>query len=431
MGCLGNDKTQDNTNASDQPTTDVVVDTVVNPVTPEITNDPYGNIALFESMRRKIKFSLVFVENCYDFTYYCGKWARGSGVTVVYNEKGKGRDVRAGEACTMDNANVDIDRYLTFSCLKSIRNDVKVPLDENTLLTACVIQYCIGPTQFRKSSFLRELNNGAKGEDLVKWLTLYRKDPGVLKRCYFFAAMVCGKMEFSDLLDVRADGCYTLWQSDILQCKTAGRTNNVKNIKKDSDNCGIWNFDNLQQNLEIAKAPRTEHVTIALSPVKKTRKVVCQFVKDIVPDSIWNDVSNGRARIVEVPNDTIDFADAQNDTAYIAYQNGDYENALTAAKCALTTANNSKQRSAACYNIGITYAALDNYSDAIKYLKVAVDMATDDSQRIMCQQALDDVEQQQSQKRQNNAKNFAAGVLALGTMGFAARKIYVYRQKHK
>ncbi len=314
-------KEDNNSQDEGQPTTEVPAQD------PVVQNDPYGNIALFEATRSKIKFSLAFVENFYDHTYHCGRLAKGYGMTVIYDEHGKARDVRPGETCTMASANIDMDRYLTFSTLKSIREDVKVSLDENTLLTACVIQYCIGPSKFRNSSFLKALNNGAKGKDLVKWLTLYRKDPGVLKRCYFFAAIVCGEMEFSDLLDVRANGCYDLALSDILCCKTSKRTDNVNNIKKDADNCGIWNFDNLSQNLEIASGPRPRYET--------------KDVKDIVLDDVWNDVSNGRARVIDtiMAQDTITFADAQqmytcgqlNDSSYVAYQNGDSDAALDQA----------------------------------------------------------------------------------------------------
>lgn len=384
------------------------------PTTEVAQADPYGNIALFEASRRKIKFSLAFVENFYDFTYYCGKWAKGYGITVVYDENGKERDVCPGETCTMASANIDMDRYLTYSCLKSIREDVKVPLDENTLLTACVIQYCIGPTCFRNSSFLKALNNGAKGKDLVKWLTLYRNDPGVVKRCYFFAAMVCGKMEFPDLLDVCAGGCYNLWQSDILQCQTIGRTDNIKNIKKDADDCGIWNFDNLQQNLATVKKPSTEYVTIAIEPQKKTKKRECQFVRDIVPDSIWNDVSNGRARIVEVPQDTItSICDKYNDTANIAYMDGDYESALNAAKSALRAAENKIQRGDAAYNIGITYLAMGKYEKAVHYLRLSMaENKTAESEK-----ALQEATKKRDQRRGDYGIGFGLGLGLAGALG--------------
>jgi GH24 family phage-related lysozyme (muramidase) len=395
----------------EQPTTEVPAQD------PVVQNDPYGNIALFEASRRKIKFSLAFVENFYDYTFYCGKWAKGYGITVVYDENGKGRDVVPGETCTMASANIDIERYLTFSSLKSIREDVKVPLDENTLLAACVIQYCIGPSRFRNSYFLEALNNGAKGEELVKWLTIYRKDPGVVKRCYFFAAMVCGKMEFSDLLDVCAGGCYNLWQSDILRCRTTGRTDNIKNIKKDADNCGIWNFDNLQQNLATVKKPATEYVTIALKPKKKTKKHECQFVKDIVPDSIWNDVSNGRARIIEIPQDIIvqqmSICDQYNDTANIAYMDGDYETALQFAEAAYKIAQTNKEIGASTYNIGMAYLAMGKYERAVRYLKKSYEVnPTADAKK-----ALDE-----AIPKRNANRCWAGGGMFLGVLGLEAKR---------
>lgn len=44
----------------------------------QTTQDKYGNVALFESLRSKIKFSLAFVENYYPYIYYCGEaWTGG------------------------------------------------------------------------------------------------------------------------------------------------------------------------------------------------------------------------------------------------------------------------------------------------------------------------------------------------------------------
>ena len=249
------------------------------------------NAERFELNRNKIKFALAFVENFYDFTYHCGKkWTKGYGSTYVFDAKGKTRAVEQGETCTMADADLNMDRCLTFGVLKDVNNCIKVPVDDNTMITACMFRYCVGGAGFKKSEFLRALNSGVTGAELAKYLTGFRKDGGIVKRCYFFAAILSGEMEFSDLLDLRANGCYSLYISDILECKTDGRVSKVSDIKLDADGYGIWKFDNLQANLEKAKKPRTEHITIEIKPTKKTKKVEAKLVRDIVPEYVWNDV---------------------------------------------------------------------------------------------------------------------------------------------
>lgn len=106
--------------------------------------------------------------------------------------------------------------------------DVHVPLDENTLLATCVLGYCIGPNALKNSSFLAAVNRGVTGPKLAKYLTGYRQQPGVLNRCYFFAALLENKITFDDLLDLRAEGCYNLDITDICKCKKIKMVHTVK-----------------------------------------------------------------------------------------------------------------------------------------------------------------------------------------------------------
>jgi tetratricopeptide (TPR) repeat protein len=175
-------------------------------------------------------------------------------------------------------------------------------------------------------------------------------------------------------------------------------------------------------------------VSLNLGRKKGHVRVACKKVNEIVPDYIWQEVSNGRAQpVVTTPsqsNDTANFADAWasyscdelNDVSYIAYLKQDYETALEAGKAALKVAKTNKQRGAATYNIGITYFAMEKYEKAVHYLRLslAVNKTRD----------AEDALQQAIQKRNQRRTNYGIGtglVLGLGAIGF--RRIKKGRSK--
>lgn len=247
------------------------------------------NVELFEKTRSKMKFSLAFGENYYPYVYFCGKaWTTGHGLTVLYGADGTAKKVTKNtKPVTLEESDVYKGRYLTREVLPDVKNLVKVPLDEKTLLAVCVLRYCIGHKNFAESNFLKQLNSGKKGAELAKTLTGWRQQSGVLQRCYFFAALMCDKITFDDLLDLRAEGCYNLKLTDIVVCSDGTPKTDEKNFYE-------WDFTKIQKNLETAKQSRS--VKLVISPAakgKKNRTVVvnCQLVKQIVPDYIWEEVS--------------------------------------------------------------------------------------------------------------------------------------------
>ena len=251
--------------------------------------DPYGNIELFENSRSDIKFALAFVENYYPYIYWCGEaWTTGHGLTVLYNADGTHTAVTPDtKVPTLEQSDVYKGRYLTFEVLKDVKTLVKVPMDENTLLAACVLRFCIGGKNFAKSSFLEQLNAGATGAELAKTLTGWRKQQGVPNRCYFFAAILAGKIDYSELLSLRAEGCYNLTWNDIFVYEKG-------EPKMDKNGFCEWDFSKLQTNLAKAKQPRT--VGLNLGKTKGHINVKCERTKDIVPAYIWQEVSDNARR---------------------------------------------------------------------------------------------------------------------------------------
>lgn len=246
--------------------------------------DPYNNVALFNASRSHIKFALTFVENYYEYVYFCGKaWTTGSGLTILYNADGTSRKVTPKtKVPNISESDVFVGRYLTFETLSDIQKYVTVPMDQNTLLAVCVFRYCVGSKGFRKSLFLKKLNAGKTGAELAKTLTRWRQDKGVLKRCYFFAALLENKITFDDLLPLRTEGCYNLDLQDIV-VHYKGKP------KIDKNDFYEWDYSKLQKNLKKAKNHRA--TTLNLGNGKKVT-VKCKLVKETVPDYIWQDVTN-------------------------------------------------------------------------------------------------------------------------------------------
>lgn len=251
--------------------------------------DTYGNVELFEKSRSDIKFALAFVENYYPYIYWCGEaWTTGHGLTILYNANGTYNKVtRDTKVPTLEESDVYKGRYLTREVLPDIKNCVTVPMDENTLLAACALRYCIGSSNFKKSAFLRDLNAGKTGAALAKTLTGWRQQDGVPNRMYFFAALMCGAIDYADLLDLRAEGCYNLKYTDMFVYRKG-------QPKSDKQGFYEWDFSKIKENLQKAKGPRT--VCLNLGKKKGHVKVECKPVKEIVPEYIWQEVNDKVAR---------------------------------------------------------------------------------------------------------------------------------------
>ena len=396
-------------------------ETTANKVTE--TNDPYGNVALFEATRSKIKFALAFAENYYPYTYWCGEaWTTGHGLTILYNADGSYKTVKQNtKVPTIEESDVYKGRYLTHEILKDIKRYVTVPMDENTMIAACVLRYCIGGKNFKNSAFLKQLNAGVTGEKLAKTMTGWRQQHGVPNRCYFFAALMSGKMKYSELLDLRAEGCYNLDWQDIF-------VYNGKNPKKDANGFYEWDYSKLQANLAKAKLDRNVPLNLG---GKKHVVVKCKMVKDIVPKYIWDEVSSGKSKHNKANNTitvvTPETTNEKSDKSYIAYQKGDYKTALKAGKEALALAETDKQKGAAYYNIGISYLALGNYDKAVKFLNKSLKINKTSAAERKLQEAL-------AQRKANGNKK-AIPVAAVAAAGFGvalyARKKYLMQRKKR
>lgn len=400
-------------------------------------DDKYGNIALFEACRSDVKFALAFVENHYDYVYWCGEaWTTADGLTILYNADGSYKKVtKDTKVPNFDEADVYKGRYMTFEILPDIENCITVPMDKETLITACILRYCIGHTNFKNSSFVKQLNAGKNGADLAKTLTGWRQQQGVPNRLYFFAALMSGKMQYSDLLNLRAEGCYNLTWKDIFVYSENNKP------KQDANGFYEWDFSNIINNLEKAKQPR--QVKLKLEKVKdgKTVNIDCKLVKEIVPEYVLNDVVKHSKSGDEKQTNTIDFIDAeksyacdcQNDTSFIAYKNGDYKKALKAGQMALKSAQSNKQFASAHYNIGRANLGLENYNRAKKCFEKSLTYNETDAAKKHLQLAQEkiDVTHQKNQKKRRNAGKIALFASAGLGLAYGGRKHYLAQQQKK
>lgn len=397
----------------EKPKTEVVKQTATLSMPKVTPNDPYGNVALFEASRSKIKFALAFVENYYPYIYSDGKyWTTGHGLRFLYGSNGKAKEVKQNTPIpTLEESDVFKGRYLTHEILPNIKNFITVPIDENTLIAACVLRYALGETKFRKSEFLKQLNAGKKGAELARYLTIYRIQDGVMKRCYFFAALMAEEIEFSDLLDLRSEGCYNLLPGDIAKWDSK-----KGDYVKDKANYAFWDFSKVHENLEKAKRPRTTN--LYLGKGKGYVAVKCKLVKDIVPDYIWQELDAEETKkhksIQSQHQSSISFANAitelrelalekyhnqdysgaiaclndiiktgyknapiYNDMSLIYYEAGQFKQAKMATDQALKYATTNKDKSAALYNQGRAYAGQGDYTRALESYSAASAFSND------------------------------------------------------
>ena len=378
--------------------------------------DTCDNAQLFEKCRSDVKFSLAFVENYYDHVYWCGEaWTTGHGLTILYNADGTYTLVtKDTKIPTVAESDVYEGRYLTYEILPDIKECITVPMDENTMIAACVLRYCIGHKNFKNSSFVKQLNNGVTGEELAKTLTGWRKQEGVPNRCYFFAALMAGKIQYVDWLQLRAEGCYNLSWRDIFVYVDG-------EPKVDENGFYEWDFSKIAENLKKAQNPRFVRLNLGDG---KHACVRCKLVKEIVPDYVLQDVARHQNE------KTINFedvsADMLNDSSRVAYLKEDYKIALKSGKSALKYALTNKQKGAACYNIGVAYLARGKYNKAVKYLEQSLAH----NKTKVAKEDLETARQKRGENRKKTAVGFAVGTgIAVGVA--LGRRRYIMRRNRQ
>ncbi len=235
------------------------------------------NAEVFDESLDDIKTVLCFMENFSSKAFKDGKGVPtiGYGCTYLIDENGRGNreisPIRMGMNMTMDEAVEQKDRYLIHRVKKQILEDVKVPLEKKDIIASATFMYVIGPNAFKKSEYLKAMNNGVEGEELAHYMLGFAKDKGVVKRNWFAAQIMSGKLETADFLDFRAEGCYSLEMEDC--CEMDGNR-----VKRDENGMGCFIDDHFEENIAKAK--------------KKRSSVIgeCKIVREILPQKVVSSV---------------------------------------------------------------------------------------------------------------------------------------------
>lgn len=236
------------------------------------------NKQVFLENLNEIKATLCFMENFSDTTYLDGNGVPtiGYGSTYFIDEKGEGdwstSKVKKGMEISLREADVQKERYLKFKVLPQMMKDVKVPLTAEEMIASSSFAYNVGPGGFRRSEYLKAMNKGIKGKYLARCMFDAKKNNmGLVKRNLFAYYIMQKKVKVSDLLNMRAEGCYSLELYDC--CATQG-----DGIKWEKDGLATFREDNIAANIAKAKKKRISK----LGP--------CKLVREILPAKVVKSV---------------------------------------------------------------------------------------------------------------------------------------------
>ena len=231
-----------------------------------------------------IKTVLCFMENYSPNAFKDGKGVStiGYGCTYLIDENGRGNrnisPISDNGKMSMEESDIQKERYLMFRVLPQILNDVKVPLHDKTMIATTSFMYVIGPNAFKNSEYLEAMNKGIQGEELSRYMLGFAKDKGVVKRNLFAYYLMSGKLEPEDFLNLRAEGCYSLEMEDC--CAMNG-----DKVQRDENGLGSFRSDNFEENIKKAKKPRS-------SVIGK-----CKMVSQLLPDYVVESFQKNRVKV--------------------------------------------------------------------------------------------------------------------------------------
>ena len=272
-------------------------------------------------------------------------------------------------------------------------------------------------------SFYNALNGGT-AEDWANTLGNFcAEQGGIYWRRWLQGQIAMGNITYKDLLDLPIKSMYEFW------C-LVGKDKSVF-FKTNEDGSATVNPEGLKKFKEWIKNPVTKEGK------PNTNKTVRQIINSVNPEIIK---SIEKATFDAPVQDTYFVlfeqirqqysCNAQNDTSYTAYKNGDYDKALKAGKSALQLAETNKQKGAANYNIGISYMELGKYNKAVHYLEQSLAHNETPAGKT----ALETAKQKQSErsdKRGKTAKGILIGAGIAGAAIYGRKKYLAYNQRQR
>ena len=264
-------------------------------------------------------------------------------------------------------------------------------------------------------SFCKALNGGTT-EDWANTLGNFCAEKGgIYWRRWLQGQIAMGNITYKDLLDLPIGSMYEFWRIIGADKSALFDTN--------PDGSAVVNPNGIKKFKQWVKNPVTKE------GLPNNHTTVRQLLNSINPELVYQ-AEHGMFNPSDLDIYFMDFEEikhkyscnAQNDTSYIAYQNGDYDKALDAGKNALQMAETNKQKGAATYNIGISYLAKGKYDKAKKYLT--------QSNAYNKTKAAEDALKSVQEKRQERNKKAGRDICLALTIGAAIGAVANKRKKY-
>ena len=165
---------------------------------------------IYLNLEDELIICIAYVEGYYSESYFCGsRWTIGYGSTY-YSD---GSSVRRFERIDKLTAQKCIRTHLRKRVFPYINKYIKKDLSRQEMIATCMFVYNIGSGNFKKSTFLKAVNNGLSPIECARRMTEFTKSagktaPGLLKRSWVQAAIYCGYLSPYDFLELKPEGFY-------------------------------------------------------------------------------------------------------------------------------------------------------------------------------------------------------------------------------
>ncbi len=235
------------------------------------------NQKVYEDSKEEIAILSAFFENFAQTPYFDNKknLTIAFGATTIPGKNNVYRPVKKSDVISIEKARKIKYQSIENDYLKTLLNSVNVKMSKKELVVGTILLYTLGGSNANKRMFIQKINQGASLDEKCNALSIYRADKGMPKKCYALALYLKDLISIEDILNARAEGCYTYeGYKDIFAHDNKG------NIIKRDDKTASFLFDDasVQKFIKTTKAYRE-------SPKIKNSKGTyeCLFVKDLIP----------------------------------------------------------------------------------------------------------------------------------------------------
>ena len=165
---------------------------------------------IYLNLEDELLICIAYVEDYSSTAYFCGaRWTIGYGLTYYPNNS----SVKRHDTIDKLTAQKYTKYHLRKRVFPYVNKYIKRKLTRQELIGTCMFVYNIGSGNFKKSAFLKAVNNGLSPLQCARRMTEFTKSagrfaPGLVKRSWIQAAIYCDYLSPYDLLDLKPAGFY-------------------------------------------------------------------------------------------------------------------------------------------------------------------------------------------------------------------------------